>query len=522
MGGIRSGETGGYIGDFWTLCLAFKNLKVPLGMAKKKNKSKNQTALSPKAYLLKGMARKLPIHSCWVTKNWEKVKKINVIVSRQHVNGNFTVGFFLVDLLCTGVKDSFFRINVTPAEFSMLMERLRNEEATIDTCSYELAHNIIYEGLEYASGLGIDPSADFALSSLILEEDSDDIPLIDIPLGEGGKPLLILHPGDKRNTYYQQQIENRLKPGEYHIVTSGEGDDWDDSSEDLSVHDFSTWSYQDWEFYLDTYERPKRPQDIDIQIIEHIYRNCIYSLADSETIRKMEKSYALPETVEIAYSPMDEEKYSPEELDLISDSWERLFNSQPSDNELRSIKSNLVDAQKKWPGNPIIRNHLSNALLMLNELDLAEKLINETLVDFPDYLSAKIMKCNLLLEQGKLKEIAALLEGVKSLADFSPKRSKFHVTELINFYSLICLFHLRRGDLRDAYLCFQLATIEEGSAGTSLISREIISLVLGQAVDQVGQLIEHIQSGKVEKKPIIELLMQETYSFDHLNTFHSK
>lgn len=161
-------------------------------MAKKKTKPQKQTALSPKAYLLKGMARKLPIHKCWVTENWQKVKKVNVIVSRQHVNGNFTVGFFLVDLLCTGVKDSFFRINMLPTDFSIYLEGLRNEEASIEPCSYELAHNIIYEGVEYASGLGIDPSTDFALSSLILEEDSDEIPLIDIPVGEGGKPLLIL------------------------------------------------------------------------------------------------------------------------------------------------------------------------------------------------------------------------------------------------------------------------------------------------------------------------------------------
>lgn len=86
-------------------------------MAKKKTKPQKQTALSPKAYLLKGMARKLPIHKCWVTENWQKVKKINVIVSRQHVNRNFTVGFFPVDLLCTGVKDSFFRINMLPTDF---------------------------------------------------------------------------------------------------------------------------------------------------------------------------------------------------------------------------------------------------------------------------------------------------------------------------------------------------------------------------------------------------------------------
>lgn len=46
------------------------------------------------------------------------------------------------------------------------------------------------------------------------------------------------------------------------------------------------------------------------------------------------------------------------------------------------------------------------------------------------------MKCNLLLEQGKLTETAALFDGVKNLADFSPNRTKIHVTELINIHDI--------------------------------------------------------------------------------------
>ncbi|WP_158861203.1 hypothetical protein [Lunatibacter salilacus] len=48
------------------------------------------------------------------------------------------------------------------------------------------------------------------------------------------------------------------------------------------------------------------------------------------------------------------------------------------------------------------------------------------------------------------------------------------------------------------------------------------SLVLGKIFDEVVLLLENIQKGKLNKEHMINFLQQETYSFDHLNTFHSK
>ena len=166
----------------------------------KKNKSKNPASLSPEAYLKQGNARKLPIHGCFVPREWKKLKKFPVFISRKHSNGNLTVANFLVDLFCTGVKDSLYLVNFPEYEFKHIIEDYNDKGIDMIQCDYALAHNIIYESLAYAEEFHIDPLRDFKYAEMILEEDDDNIPLIDIPLGYEGKPLLILHPEDPRNT----------------------------------------------------------------------------------------------------------------------------------------------------------------------------------------------------------------------------------------------------------------------------------------------------------------------------------
>src|SRR5438309_465578 len=69
-----------------------------------------QHPLSPKKYI-QTRARTLPIYKCFVNKDWRAIDIANVFVMRQHVNGHITAGVYLVDLLCLGIKDTFFFFN---------------------------------------------------------------------------------------------------------------------------------------------------------------------------------------------------------------------------------------------------------------------------------------------------------------------------------------------------------------------------------------------------------------------------
>lgn len=153
-------------------------------MAKKKTA---QQPLSPKRYI-KERARKLPIGTCYRTTNMLDYGEGQVIVTRKHTSGNITVGFYLVDLYCTGVKDTYFSFAMNPVDLDDMIEHYGMSE----TCSYEEAHNLIYGSVEFALEGGIPPHKDFAITRYLLEEDDENVPLIEYEFGHNGRHLLIV------------------------------------------------------------------------------------------------------------------------------------------------------------------------------------------------------------------------------------------------------------------------------------------------------------------------------------------
>lgn len=150
---------------------------------------KGQQQLSPRKYI-ETRARSLPINKCFVNTGWEEARLADVVVTRRHTNGHLTAGVFLVDLLCLGVKDTFFFFN----EFEeTLNEKLPLNSGMFQEIDYSLAHNIIYAGHDFAMEYDIHPHKDFQTTKYILEEDTDDIPLIEIPTGDkNGNPHLLV------------------------------------------------------------------------------------------------------------------------------------------------------------------------------------------------------------------------------------------------------------------------------------------------------------------------------------------
>ncbi len=190
-------------------------------------KKQPQQPLSPEKYI-QTRARKLPVYKCFVNLDWQESRMANVFVTRRHTNGNLTVGCYLVDLLCLGVKDTFFWFSEPEQEVTMRVMDGPNME--ID---YNLAHNIVFAGHDFALDYGIDPVKEFALTRLLLEEDTDDIPLLDITVGgPDGKPHLMVY---KPGQYSAALAALRKNAGEggYHYTVSahfglGEGEEYEE------------------------------------------------------------------------------------------------------------------------------------------------------------------------------------------------------------------------------------------------------------------------------------------------------
>jgi hypothetical protein len=178
-------------------------------MSKSKNKPKHLIQVTPKTdkqYLTSGMARKLPIAECWINPNWQEQGFATIIVAREHKSGAFTVGTYLVDVFCLGLKQTMYFVNMPPMEYEDKVNHLfsMQNRAPVD---YVLAHNIIYGGIAYADDLGFKPDKDWALSQYVLEPDEDEsIELIEIEFGKNGRPFYVGGPYDK-----QQEIIHKLQ-----------------------------------------------------------------------------------------------------------------------------------------------------------------------------------------------------------------------------------------------------------------------------------------------------------------------
>lgn len=198
---------------------------------RKKKKGNVVKVLSPENYI-RQKARTLPVHQCHVNYDWKFSSLATVIVARKHTTGNFTVGLFLVDLGCQGVKDVQYLFNVYPHVYHDIYTN-RNP-MIFEPVSYVLAHNIIYTGLEFAEDYGFKPHRDFEVAKYILEEDTDEIEFIDIVCGHNGKPFYIREPddSDRRVAEIIAQLEKTAGVGNFEVVLNDEEDELSDALDD--------------------------------------------------------------------------------------------------------------------------------------------------------------------------------------------------------------------------------------------------------------------------------------------------
>lgn len=216
-------------------------------MARKKKKRKQpqpqKAQLSPESYIRK-KARNLPLAQCYISETWESAGKANIIVSRAHKNGNFTAGFYLIDLKCLGVKNTLYLFNV---QESMLDEIINQDgDEVLIPCDYHLAHHIIFGAKKFAESYGLQPHKSWTITKNILEKDDESIPFVDIEFGENGMPHYISGPDD--DIPYISRVINTLKKtageGNYQITidarTYGRFDDDDGEEEDVDEEEEST------------------------------------------------------------------------------------------------------------------------------------------------------------------------------------------------------------------------------------------------------------------------------------------
>ena len=238
-------------------------------MAQKKKKQGGQQFLSPEQYL-KQKARTLEIGKCYISEDIEECGEGAVFVTRLHTGGKVSIGFYLVDIYCLGVIDSGYRLRMEEEEVQELVfYRHKMRE-----CSYEEAHNWIYGAIAFAEEGGIKPDKSFQLTQYMLEEDTDDIPLIEYEFGKDGQHFLVCHTMQEANRYLPTLRANLGNDVEF-VIEDGKYDMPDLDEETImerlaNIEDnplFKTYG-PNTEY---TYQHPKYPEKLELTTPDWFY-----------------------------------------------------------------------------------------------------------------------------------------------------------------------------------------------------------------------------------------------------------
>jgi hypothetical protein len=412
----------------------------------KKKKGKVVQMLSPENYV-RQKARTLPLHECRINSSWEEEGLAHVSVARKHSNGNITMGIYLVDLKCLGVKDAYFFFNISEHQYKEILDNIE-EEMDTDTVSYTLAHNIIYAGIEFAGDYGFKPHKDFtSVAQYILEEDTDDIELIEIECGANDKPLYIRGPldSDARANQIIAQLEREAGPENYEVIWQTEEDfmkdgiykneDWDKLVE--KYEDLSTEEKVDIisEKFADSPNLSAQEQEEIVYLMDDIISDYLdFDLADSLSNEISEKLQNYEITGELSDELLGIDPDSQTDRKKWGEQFSKLY--YLASNKPKSAQKKLKKLQKNKPENPALAFIELITLQALESPDYAKKL-NYYYQQFPDYTLIKIFRTTYEWLKNSAADPVALFKSGPELF-FAGKKS-LHYFELFHYMLLLLL-----------------------------------------------------------------------------------
>lgn len=243
-------------------------------MAKKKQKKQTgQQFLSPEQFM-KQRARSLEIGTCYISEGMKDCGEGHVIVTRRHTGGRISIALYLVDIFCLGVKNSLYRLRLEEDE----LEEMLNNIPSLHECSYDEAHNWVYGAIAWAEEAGIEPDKSFAITKYMLEEDTDNVPLIEYDFGYNGKHFLMANNNLEASRYLPLMKKN-LGEGNYTFTIKTDYDnDIDDDSDFLERLEHINESplfkrYGPSTEY--TYHHPEYPQTLQLDSPEWLYNELL-------------------------------------------------------------------------------------------------------------------------------------------------------------------------------------------------------------------------------------------------------
>ncbi len=188
------------------------------------HKSHQSGILSASPQAIISLARTFPIYECLISDSWQKENPglVQILLARQQPDGDICFGTYLIDKLCLGVKDAFANANFSRSRYQNEVRSKISRTTKLVECTPELAHQMIYESIDFAAQFGFQPHKDFMLAQYLLTPRGELEEPYKLTFGRDGKPLYIAGPHDNVGRI-MRQLEKTAGPGNFdYLVGFGE------------------------------------------------------------------------------------------------------------------------------------------------------------------------------------------------------------------------------------------------------------------------------------------------------------
>lgn len=200
-------------------------------MATKKKKTVNNGPVLSPERLIRERMRGIEKGTCYCSYDFEEAGEGIVVVSRRHTGDKVSFCAFLVDTYCLGLRKAFWEVRAS----EMALDNLLRQTGELRQCTYDEAHNWVYGAIAWAEDAGIEPCKEWKLAQYFLDEDTDDVPLMELPFGRDGKHFLLANSEAELNRLFPILKENLGDDFDFAIQDNEEedfDDDFDDDDED--------------------------------------------------------------------------------------------------------------------------------------------------------------------------------------------------------------------------------------------------------------------------------------------------
>jgi len=162
-------------------------------------------------------ARTFPIMECWISADWQNGSGlVQIFIGREQPNGRICCGNYLVDKFCLGLKNTFAKPNLSFERYKEHYDKVSSNQ-TLTRCPIELAHQMVYEGIDYAAQFGFKPQSDWAQSQYVLEPRGELEEPYQLTFGKNGKPFFISGPFDDVKKIIKQ-LEETAGPENFDVL----------------------------------------------------------------------------------------------------------------------------------------------------------------------------------------------------------------------------------------------------------------------------------------------------------------